>query len=436
MSNESKAAFFGASVNPAGTFPGNISVRAEGEEIKASGAAEVFFADGFIPRWAAEGERFFLPVSGAARAASGAGTPVAWCVPRGGAGGEIVLICETARGRFNFNFDPAELFAHILLERYRKAKAPLISKLPFDYRAVPSGVRAGISRVATAGFIGASKAGARRAFPRFPVEKSLEALLYAMRLCCEADERQEGEEKLGQKVVSVPGFAVVLSHDVDEGDSFAGAPKLSAVEKGLGLRSVWFVTGKLFGGFEGEISALAEGGNEIGLHEVEHDLKFPYLAAPEMRARLDSVAKFIERYKVRGFRSPYYLRTERMFEALADYFVYDSSLPDCDAFTPGGARGGCGLVRPFKIGKLVEAPVTLPFEIPFLAGLAPEKLLDYWRAKIEFVKAAGGTLVVNTHPDTHVSGRSDMLKAYGELLEYLLSNGGELLLPGEAAGAV
>ena len=388
----------------------NCETRSDGHRIKM---CRIEPAPSTAPEWYNSDMRCTLPIAGISESRA-EGRVLLGAIEQNK---KIPLVTESKNGRRIFHFDPVATFEHITQEQYRPVRRPLMSRLPFHYHIVPGRLRAPIARAATIISWHSQNLSVKNNFPSFPVEPALELLLHVI----ENDSLEKTENK----------FHVMLTHDVDEPDSFAGVEDLRTIEQEMGFKSVWFFTGRLFDKFEKRVSELKERGNEIGLHGTRHDLKFAHLPKRDMRARLDSVADFIQRWDIRGFRSPYYQRTPRMLHVLSEYFKYDSSVPDTDIFTPGMSPGGCGMIRPFPAGGIVELPVSLPFEIPFLAGKPAARLLPFWRGKIDFIQKAGGVPVVNTHPDAHVSGRADMQWAYRKLLEDLHNRGARVLLPGD-----
>lgn len=141
----------------------------------------------------------------------------------------------------------------------------------------------------------------------------------------------------------------------------------------------------------------------------------------------------VKNYGIKGFRSPSWLRSKKLFGVLQDYFDYDSSIPDVDYMSPAGI-GGCCSVFPFRIGKLVELPTTIPYEFPEQSGITRQGLNDFWKIKIEWIKNIGGLILVITHPDPYYGGNNQMVNMYKKFLEGLRQDKDILCLrPCEAA---
>jgi len=312
-------------------------------------------------------------------------------------------------------FPVPETVRNVLLEGYTRFKRPWLSRLPFHYHRFPASVRGLGGSLLTRG---ANKPAPAR-FPAFPLEKGLHALLHVLEACGWGWEGMTGGR---------PGwpenkrYGVVLTHDVDTEAGCRFAPTVLAVERALGFRSSWNVVGRLFEKNERYVDALHAEGCEIGLHGFDHRLRTPFQSLEEISRKLGQMESVLRRYSVRGYRSPCFVRSQILFSALQGAFRYDSSVPDVDVFTPGRSRGGCCLVRPYRIGELVELPVTLPFEIPLHMGFGAGDLNDYWEAKIRWIREAGGMILVNTHPEPQYLGNSAVLRAYETLLRRLAGN--------------
>lgn len=301
--------------------------------------------------------------------------------------------------------------AYITLEKYATwRRRPWHTRGPLSYHRVPSRLRH-----ALAGWMYRGADDTDEAFPTAPFEPGFVALRAAL--------ENAGVPSVAMEIPLAPP-SLCLTHDVDTAEGFRWIRPIADVEKSLGLRSCWnFVAGDYALPHE-QIEKLMAEGFEIGLHDLHHDNRLIYLNESNMRRRLDRCRPFIHRYGVHGFRSPSWLRSEALYHVLADYVAYDSSCLDVDWLCPAG-RGGVLTTRPFRIGRLLKIPVTLPLEAPLLTGREPQDVTDYWREKLAWLSASGGWAVVNTHPDPHYSGNETMLRVYQDFLEELLPSFGE-----------
>jgi hypothetical protein len=77
-------------------------------------------------------------------------------------------------------------------------------------------------------------------------------------------------------------------------------------------------------------------------------------------------------------------------------FRYDSSYPDTDPYEP--IPGGCGSPWPFRIGPLVELPITMPQDHT-LWEILQVGAGDIWREKADRLRRCGGLINIIVHPD-------------------------------------
>lgn len=368
------------------------------------------------PDWVDPGQVLRVPVPALSEADSPVGRPLVW--GESTQGRRLLLIALDDRG-LNYVCPWADWEAHILLERYATwRRRPWHTYSPIGYGFVPASVRhllnqrsARKPQIKTTGF------------PLPPFESGFEAL---------RDLRRRYEKPATAKLKS----RICLTHDIDTAEGFRWIKPIAEAELALGLRSSWNVVAGTYRIDYSILDWLVERGFEIGLHGFRHDNKLIYLSEPQMRRRLDRCRFLIERYDVQGFRSPSWLRNERLFRVLRDYVDYDCSCLDFDWYCPAGP-GGVLTASPFRLGRLVEIPTTLPFEAPVIAGADPVEAPNYWGDKIRWILSVGGQAVVNAHPDPHYVGNPPMIRAYRVFLESLVDAfGGRWSLPRDLANEV
>jgi len=96
------------------------------------------------------------------------------------------------------------------------------------------------------------------------------------------------------------------THDVDSIYGFTAITELLKLENDYHIKSIWFVNyDAVLKKNENLkiIENLLDAGAEIGLHDIFHDFKTPYLDEINIRKRLDSARNFCEKYKVIAYRS-------------------------------------------------------------------------------------------------------------------------------------
>jgi len=123
-----------------------------------------------------------------------------------------------------------------------------------------------------------------------------------------------------------------------------------------------------------ELINLTRDGFEVGCHGYVHDNKLVSLGKEDMKDSLSKAVEILKELGVKGFRSPSLLRSRQLFEALKDFFLYDSSVPDTEVFLQIAPRSGCCTVFPYLIsGNLLEIPITLPLDSTLMAlGFKPD----------------------------------------------------------------
>jgi hypothetical protein len=292
---------------------------------------------------------------------------------------------------------------HIVTEAYRPKRRPMSTRWPFHYQALPAALRNATKRMLLAGCD--PKFRSPYAFPEFPIAQGFEVLYDVM-------------VRLGWAEPVWPSEEVVLTHDIDTAEGFEWVRPLAEREMGHGYRSLWNVVGCEDAIDHGVLDWLVEQGFEIGLYGYSLDGRTPFMSESAIRRRLDDCQPLIDRYDIKSHRSPAWLRSERMYRVLRDYVCYDYSALDCDVFCPGGT-GGCLWTRPFEHHGLTVVPTTVPFDELLPLDMSPAAIRALWQGKIEWLRACGGHIVVNTHCDAQRCAQPAMLDSYDSLLRDL-----------------
>lgn len=205
-------------------------------------------------------------------------------------------------------------------------------------------------------------------------------------------------------------FAVCLTHDVegDAGQRFV--PELAALEERYGFRSSFNFVARAYAVDRALLEELRRRGFEVGVHGDTHTGRkfFSRAAFAAAAPRINATA---HAWGAVGFRSPLMLRQPEWMQALD--IEYDLSFFDSDPYEP--MPGGTMSIWPFRLGRFVELPTTLPQDHTiFELG---ERTARVWREKVEFIRAYHGLALVNVHPDYMRDPRR--LAVYEELLAWL-----------------
>lgn len=294
------------------------------------------------------------------------------------------------------------LSAAAAAEAYVGLPRPLFTRLPFDYRRIPEGLR---SR-----FLAAATAFARKAppFPMWPIEETI-------------DVAPSGLDYSGHR------FALVLTHDIDSLAELDLIEPIRAHERSLGLSTSWGFVPEGSWPSAGLAESLVDEGCQVYWHDLTHDGRIPWMPAAELRARIDAIDKrFPWARAITTFRSGQLLMSGPLMDAIAGRFRIDMSIPDSERGGPYGSVVGCGSVVPFRFRGLLELPMSMPqdYYLERVMGLDAGSIFDLWTAKIEHIARVGGVAVLNAHPvwinPVH-QPRSAMWSMYRKFLEVTTS---------------
>lgn len=204
--------------------------------------------------------------------------------------------------------------------------------------------------------------------------------------------------------------AVVLTHDVETSDGLKRVDRLAKLEEELGFRSTWYIIPHKYEVDMGLVKDLQQRGHEIGVHGYNHDGQlFTSRKVFEGRARFINEAA--SSYSAVGFRAPMVHRELNWMQSLD--IEHDASCFDVDPFQ--AMPGGVGGVWPFRFGRFVELPYTLPQDHTLMALDTFDHRL--WCRKHQAIEHARGQALLITHPDYLDSGAK--LAEYQQFLSYL-----------------
>jgi len=301
-------------------------------------------------------------------------------------------------------------------ELYRREhKKPITAMLPFHYHHIPGELRNTIASFLVK--VNAQSGQKKNLFPRSIHNCGAEIFLGV----CSA--------RWGKDVLP----KLILTHDIDTKAGFEWVERIAQIEEDCGFRSSWNIVPKHYSLNTSILDSLLERGHEIGLHGIWHNNSEAFLKEKQLVKQLETVKPIIEKYSIRGYRSPSWYKTQTMFKALSKYFIYDLSCLDNDMICPGGS-GGVGFMRPFRLESgLIEFPCTLPFEVPLFNQKHPDDLVEFWKPKIQFIRNSQCLLLVNTHPDPNYSGNEKMLAVYRQFCQQLADEKWICYLPKDMA---
>ncbi|MFC1889924.1 polysaccharide deacetylase family protein [Thermodesulfobacteriota bacterium] len=409
--------FFGSSRTGGAIRAGRV-LPGEGRRVLKDVAADLIFDSSFKPPWRIAGDRISVDLKRLAVLEQDARTLASFLLPDGTSVPALVADGED----LVFAFDPVETIDHILAERFITPAKPVTSYFPFRFHAIPGPVRGLIHKCyMMAGRL--APGGSQVRERAWPVNASVDALRWMMRASVE-DAAGPCRDAAG----SWPGgkrFAVAVTHDVDTPAGQGMIETLSGLDEARGVRSTWYVVGgKGFKHDHTVLEGLAERGHEIGLHGDVHDNMIALVSGEEVRRRLETCRPFIDRYDVRGFRSPSLYSSPTLRRALREYGLYDSSVPDVDIHSMVAPWRGCGSIRPFVMDGVIQIPLTMPLDDRLLGlGYSQEEIIRLLLDKFERIRELGGVVVVTTHAEPHLYKKPGRIAFYDELLASITGDG-------------
>lgn len=288
-------------------------------------------------------------------------------------------------------------------------RPPRFARLPFSAHRLPVWIRTfGASWLARRGRKRLERSGA---FPRWPIDLSADFLSDLMG-------RVPSHRATGGPT------PVLLTHDLDTGAGVASCLRdFLPVEEERGARSLNFVVGNEWPLDHAALHELRRRGHCLGIHGYDHSYRTSWLDPPVRRRRLEEMRPLMERYQIRGYRSPTLLRTRGLIEDLASSYDFDSSIPTAGGLIPV-PDNGCTTARPFDLLGLREIPISMPMDAALtFHGHSPGEMFDIWRECADHIAASGGVVVLLTHCEERFSGNPVMLDLYRRLLDWMAASG-------------
>lgn len=283
---------------------------------------------------------------------------------------------------------------------------PISGRLPINYQYIPSVLRDLFAH--TVGRLQNFKQSLYPNFPLWPLDLSFDFL----------NDCNNTHNVSNQKT------PVLLTHDIDSPEGLENLIRFFLdIEEELGARSCNFIVPCSWKIDYKKLDSIKSRGHEIGIHGYDHSNKTPFLQSTERSKRLLAALPLIKEYEIFGYRAPSLLRTTALLEDLEDLYSYDSSIP-----TSGGpfpiANNGCASARPFKIGNILEIPITLPRDGSLLyMGYSYEKIFNVWKHSANLISQSNGIINLLTHCEYRFSGRQKMREIYKRFLYYLANDG-------------
>lgn len=321
-----------------------------------------------------------------------------------------------AGGEFVLPFDPREIIANLLFERYPGAGHPsgagplwrrLAAKAYYTARPfMPVGVRKHVQR----SVVGRSHDAAPN-FPVWPIDTTVERALDELLLMAM---QARGVDRLPFIWFWPDGYssAVAMTHDVETAAGRDFTPTLMDLDDQCGTKAAFeIIPEQRYAVPEKWLARIRERGFEINVHDLNHDGRL-FSNHEEFLRRAEHINAYGREWGALGFRSGVLYRNLDWFGALR--FDYDMSLPNGAHFHP--QAGGCCTTRPYFLGDMVEIPGTAAQDY-ILFHILGDYSTRIWEQQLDATAAAHGVMCFSTHPDYVMEPRARaVVERLGEIL--------------------
>lgn len=204
----------------------------------------------------------------------------------------------------------------------------------------------------------------------------------------------------------------LITHDVEQVAGKDFALNLLTVDDSFEIKSSFQVVPE--GRYDSSaalVASIQARGFEVNVHDLNHDGHL-FKDRELFLRRAEKINEYRRSYGAKGFRSG---SMYRKVEWLKEFeFLYDMSVPNAAHLEP--QRGGCCTVMPYKIGNLIELPLTTTQDYS-LFHIFNQYSTDLWKKQIAYLIEKNGLITFIVHPDYVIEQRARSV--YQELLHYL-----------------
>jgi hypothetical protein len=306
-------------------------------------------------------------------------------------------------------FDVDECVDNLRLERYPESQMDLETRLfketYYWLRPILSdSIRAWMQRLRAA-------SGKNNAFPRWPVDTSVEGIFETLLTLALQDEAVQEIPFIWFWPKGATG-CVLMTHDVEAERGAAFCEQLMAIDEEFGIRgSFQIVPEERYPVNEEFLERLRRRGFEVCVQDLNHDGRL-FDEREEFLRRAARINEYGRWFGANGYRSAILYRRTDWYGDLD--FSFDMSIPNVAPMDP--QRGGCCTVRPYFIGKILEIPLTTVQDYT-LFHILRERTIDLWKQQIEMILAKNGLVSFIVHPD--YIQELETFAVYKQLLVYL-----------------
>jgi len=311
-------------------------------------------------------------------------------------------------------FDAAEVVDNLRNERYLGASrpsrtglvgSPIIRAAYYTVREfLPISVRRQFQRMYLRGWKNLT-------FPTWPVDFTVDTLHEKfLRLSMKA-----------MQVQQVPFIwfwpdgapaCVVMTHDVETTVGIDFTSSLMDVDDSYGIKaSFQVIPGGRYEVRADYLEEIRRRGFEVNVHDLKHDGSL-FQDHAEFLRQAARINEHIRSFQAQGFRSGAMYRKPEWLGALN--MSYDMSVPNVAHIET--QRGGCCTVMPYRIGKILELPLTMTQDYSLFHMLG-DYSIGLWKTECDQVLRRNGLISFIVHPDYVVEQRAR--NVYLNLLGYL-----------------
>lgn len=218
--------------------------------------------------------------------------------------------------------------------------------------------------------------------------------------------------------------SAIMTHDVEHEPGLNFCSKLMDIDDEYGIKSSFqIVPEERYSVPQGLLSEIRKRGFEANVHDLNHDGHL-FENRNTFLSRVEKINNYRKQFAASGFRAGAMYRNSDWLPELK--FTYDMSMPNAAHLEP--QRGGCCTVMPYRIGELIELPLTMTqdYSLFYILG---KKSLTLWNAEVEFVVGNHGLATFIVHPDYVLEPGFQRL--YRDLLKLLagMRDRGDLWMP-------
>jgi hypothetical protein len=311
-------------------------------------------------------------------------------------------------------FDAAEVVANLRNERYLGPSlprrtglvgSPIVRKAYYAVREIlPVSVRRQFQRMYLRGW-------KKLTFPAWPVDFTVDTL----------HERFLSLSMKAMQVQQVPFIwfwpsgargCVVMTHDVETTVGIDFTSGLMDMDDSYGIKaSFQVIPGGRYEVRADYLEEIRRRGFEVNVHDLKHDGSL-FQDHAEFLRQAARINEHIRSFQAQGFRSGAMYRNPEWLGALN--MSYDMSVPNVAHLEP--QRGGCCTVMPYRIGKILELPLTMTQDYSLFHMLG-DYSIDLWKTECDQIVRRNGLISFIVHPDYVVEQRAR--NVYLNLLGYL-----------------